>query len=108
MTPEKRVQTKILNYLKQLKDRGEPIFFERREVGGFSYKKGSPDLWGIYNGLHFEIEVKKVGGHTSPMQDKFASKMQQVGALYILADQLDDVVSVFENLIQLFKEKSPH
>ena len=40
MTPEKRVQNKIIEYLKQLRDNNKPIFYERRQAGGYSYKKG--------------------------------------------------------------------
>ena len=59
MTPEKRVQNKIVDYLHALEDEGFPIFVERRNAGGFSYKKGIPDLYAVINGQHVEIEVKR-------------------------------------------------
>ena len=58
MTPEKKVQNQIVNYLNELQTNGFPVFVERRNAGGFSYKKGIPDLYASVNGLHIEIEVK--------------------------------------------------
>ena len=53
MTPEKKVQNEIIKYLKS-----KDVFFERRQAGGFSYKKGIPDLYAVIDGMHIEIEVR--------------------------------------------------
>ena len=98
MTPEKQVQNGIINYLKTLKDKGEPLYYERRQAGGFSYHMGIADLYAVYNGLHIEIEVKKLNGRTSTMQDKWAEKCQQLNILYICAKSVDEVKVFFENL----------
>ena len=55
MTPEKKVQNSIMDYLKQLDKDGLPVMVERRQAGGFSYKMGIPDLYAVVNGYHLEI-----------------------------------------------------
>ena len=89
MTPEKIVQNSIISYMKSLAERGYPVYVERRQAGGFSYKMGIPDLYGIVNGRHIEIEVKRPGGERSSMQIKQQQKFESVGALYVCADSVD-------------------
>lgn len=91
MTPEKKIQNAIIKYLKEMQDKGEPIFYERRQAGGLSYKKGIPDLYAVVNGQHLEIEVKKVGGELSPMQEKFRDKCCERCILWMCATNVEDV-----------------
>ena len=42
MTPEKKIQNSIIKYFKDLQKQGYPVFIERRQAGGFSYKKEKP------------------------------------------------------------------
>lgn len=100
MTPEKKVQTAILKYLKSLQDDGKAIFFERRQAGGFSYKKGVPDLFAVVNGWHIEIEVKKVGGELSPLQEKFRDRCMDWGITWICTDSLDKLKEYIEYLLR--------
>ena len=90
MRRENPIQTKIRVYLESL----ENSIVERREAGGFSYKKGRPDLWCVYKGKHYEIEVKDPKGDTTIMQDKQKIKLEKAGCIYILAKTLDDVRKV--------------
>ena len=55
-TPEDYVKDDIENYLDTL----DNCWRDTRQAGGFSYKKGLPDIYGCYYGYHFEIEVKKI------------------------------------------------
>ena len=89
MTPEKKVQNDIINYLTMLINQGHPLFFERRQAGGLSYKKGIPDLYAVYDGKHIEIEVKAPDGELSSMQIKFKQKCKRLNILWICADSLD-------------------
>lgn len=95
MTPEKRVQNEILNYFKKLKDAGKPIFYERRQAGGFSYKMGIPDVYAVYNGQHIEVEVKRPGGQMSPMQEKFRDMCKRINILWMCADSVEQVKQFF-------------
>lgn len=100
MTPEKRVQNEIVNYLHKLEDEGMPIFVERRNAGGFSYKKGIPDLYAAINGQHVEIEVKReYGGELSTMQLKFRDLCEKRKIIWICAKSVNDVKKLVEKLL---------
>lgn len=58
MTDEQLIQNKTIKYLKKQQSLGLPLYFEKRQAGGFSYKMGLPDLYFVINGYHFEIEFK--------------------------------------------------
>ena len=78
-TDEQALTDKILKYFEELKDRGHPIYWEHRSgQGGFGYKKGAPDFFVVYDGLHIEVEVKGVDGRQSTMQQKFQWKCEQI------------------------------
>lgn len=97
MTPEKRVQNSLMKYMSNLETDGHPIFFERRQAGGFSYKMGIPDLYAVYNGRHIEIEVKAPGEHLRPMQIKFKQQCERKNILYICCSDLQDLRQFFTN-----------
>lgn len=90
MTPEKKVQNDIVNYLNMLKEKGYPVYVERRQAGGFSYKKGQADLYAVINGQHIEIEVKQKHGHQDVMQEKWESKCKTLNIVYILSNDIMD------------------
>lgn len=98
MTPEKKVQNAIVNYLNKLQKAGLPVFVERRNAGGFSYKMGIADLYAVINGYHIEIEVKQPGGEASMMQLKHKARCKQLGILYMCADNVN-VVKETVNLL---------
>lgn len=98
MTPEKKVQNSIIKYLKELKNNNEPILFERRQAGGLSYKKGIPDLYAVYNGIHIEIEVKQENGKLSTLQERFKETCNKCNIIYICTDNLQQVKDLFELL----------
>lgn len=90
MTPEKRVQNGILNYLAEL-SKTEPLFYERRQAGGFSYKKGIPDIYCVWKGIHIEIEVKAPGGHLSTMQEKFRDMCKAKTIPWICVESVEEL-----------------
>ena len=91
MTPEKVVQNAIIDYCKKLYDAGFPVWCERRQAGGFSYKTGIPDLYIVVNGVHIEVEVKRPGGQLRPMQEKFRDKCIRLHIAWMCADNVEDV-----------------
>lgn len=76
-TPEQRVQNTIEANLKKFQKRGEPLFFEKRQAGGWNYKKGMPDLYVVYKGIHYEFEIKKPGGKASNLQLAWQKKFRE-------------------------------
>ena len=98
MTPEKCVQSAIMAYLASLQKAGEPIFFERRQAGGFSYKEGIPDLYAVYNGIHIEIEVKAPGGHLRTMQEKFRDRCSKIGIEWTCVNNVENFKAYMDTL----------
>ena len=86
MTPEQRVQTKIIELLKLIPG----LVYERRQAGGFNYRKGAPDIWAVYQGKHIEIEVKAPGGQPSSLQLLKEEQFTKAGALYWRGDNVKD------------------
>lgn len=101
MTPEKRVQNAIVDYLNELQKRGKAVFVERRNAGGFSYKKGIPDLYAVINGIHLEIEVKQQGESLSTMQEKFRDKCARLKIRWVCAECVAHVSSIVGQLLCL-------
>lgn len=97
---EKNVQNKILNLLKKLKIDGHPIYYERRQAGGFSYKKGLPDIYFVYRGLHYEVEVKSSIGELSSAQETWASIFKRNFIPHIVINnfkQFEKIINVIIN-----------
>lgn len=97
---ESEIQSEILKYLKS---RG--VFCWRnnntaqydRRLGGyraFNGMKGVPDILAILpTGIFCGIEVKTPRGKQSPDQILFQKRSESLGARYILARSVDDVVN---------------
>ena len=100
MTPEKRVQNAIVDFMKELIARGEKIDIQRRQAGGYSYKKGIPDLYAVVYGRHLEIEVKAPGGYLRPMQVKYAMRCHEKNIAYVCADNVDVVKALVKELLE--------
>lgn len=103
LTPEKKVQNKIIDFCKKLENLGYPIYCERRQAGGFSYKAGQADLYIIYNGQHVEVEVKKQDGKQKALQIKWEEKCKKLNCLYILANSFDSFYEQISPLLGLEK-----
>lgn len=101
MTAEKYIQNDIIKYLKTLQKEGHPLFFERRQAGGFSYKRGISDLYVVYDGIHIEIEVKALGGKLSIEQEKWQNTCKKLNILYICAYSLKEFKNFLENIIKI-------
>lgn len=98
-TPEQKVQNKIIKELKSLQSRGYPIFFEKRQAGGFTYKKGLADLYLVIDGKHIEIEIKAEDGELSPMQITKQEKFKKNYNIdYLIAKSWDDVYEYINSL----------
>lgn len=97
MLEEKEIQDDILDYFEKLDKLNYPILYDRRQAGGFNYKKGIPDLWASIQGKHLEIEVKRPGEHLRPMQEKFRDECKRKNIIYICADSLNKIKELLKN-----------
>ena len=86
MTPEGKVKKRITDFLDGIPD----LEYELRQAGGWNYKKGKADIWFVYRGIHFEVEVKAPGGHPSALQLTNETKYKNAGALYWRGDSSVD------------------
>ena len=102
MTPEKAVQNRIIAYLKKLEKEGKPVYCERRQAGGFSYKMGIADLYAVVDGIHIEIEVKRLGGQLRPMQEKWRDVCKAKNIMWICADDAQQVKDFIEKNFKNF------
>lgn len=103
MTPEKQIQSKIMAHLAKLKDEGHPLFYERRQAGGFAYKAGLSDIYFVYNGLHVEVEVKRPGGSMSAIQETWARKFKELKVVHICVDNVEEFKKFMSYIIQRLK-----
>lgn len=90
---EQLVQSKIERYLKE-----NNIFFEKRQAGGFNYRKGIPDLYFVYNHEHIELEIKDPHGEPSAMQLMWQRKFKELYEIdaYIV-DSVESVMKIIES-----------
>mgnify|MGYP007043623615 CR=1 FL=1 len=97
-SPEQKVQNSIEKYLKS-----NNIFYEKRQAGGFNYKKGIPDLYFVFNGEHIEIEIKKPHGAPSAMQIMWQRKFAE---LYNIKAYIVSSVEEINDIIESLKKSS--
>lgn len=93
---EGKVQDKIIKYLTQLHKDGYKIIHDKRQAGGLTYKEGMADIWVVFLGIHIEIEVKEPGEELRAAQEKWLSKMNQMGIHNLVAESVDDVKRYFK------------
>lgn len=98
-TPEQKVQNAIEKWLKWLQGENKPIFFEKRQAGGFTYHKGIPDMYVVVNGTHIEIEIKREGGEPTSMQLMWQRKLHAWGVQAYIVESVDEVKAIIEPLL---------
>ena len=92
---EHEIQRQILEWL-ELKH----IFHWRNNVGAMKTLRGfirfgtpgSPDIFALWNGVLWGIEVKNEKGRLSILQATFGARLAAAGGNYLVARSLDDVM----------------
>lgn len=97
LTPEKRVQNKIIKYLEELEEKNYKIYHERRQAAAWT-KKGLADIFIIIEGVHIELEVKEPGGEQSVSQEKWQAKCNILGINYLVVESLKE----FKNYLEVY------
>ena len=97
---EKETQKAVIQYL-QIRN----IFHWRnnsgatKTIGGGFIRfgaVGSPDVFVIYKGTIYGLEVKDVKGRLSEGQVAFQDGMTKAGGVYVVVRSLDDVLELFK------------
>lgn len=96
MKNELKLQTRIIKWLKELEGNHLPIYYEKRQAGGYMYHTGLPDLFIVINGQHIEIELKSRYGHRSTMQLKWEKIFTTVGIEYHCVKDFDEFKKIVE------------
>ena len=102
ITSEQQLTKNVLHYLEGLRENGAPLYYEHRS-GQVSagYKKGTPDLFIVYDGRHFEVELKGLYGKRSTAQDKWKWKCETIWNIpYCCPHTFEEFKSWFEGLIK--------
>jgi hypothetical protein len=60
--------------------------------------KGVPDMCAMRDGVTYWIEAKKPGGTQTASQKLFQQKCVRAGVPYILSDNLDNLMEIFNDL----------
>lgn len=87
MTPEKKVKTKVVAILKELR-----AYYFYPVSGGYG-ASGIPDIVGCHNGKFFAIECKAGKGKTTALQEKNIAQIIATGgkAIVVNEDNIDHV-----------------
>ncbi len=95
---EKETQKAVLEYLKlkghfHWRNNSGAMKTER---GGFYFfgTVGSPDIFVLFKGLLYGLEIKSTGGKQSDGQKMFEVQMNANGGVYKLCFSLDDVIAL--------------
>jgi len=86
MKSEQAIQSEIIIYLRK-------IFCYPRKVVS---KAGTPDILACCDGKFIGIEVKKLDGKVSKLQDHNIKLIQQAGGIAFVARSVKDVKDYFE------------
>jgi Holliday junction resolvase-like predicted endonuclease len=89
-TPEGKIQSEIIKYLKENK-----IWYIRYNAN-ITY--GIPDLIVIYNGYFVGIEVKTPKGRATELQERMKDSIEKAGGYHIFATSVDDVYNLIRRI----------
>jgi len=89
---EKTRQKNILKYLNAVPG----CIAEPRTQTGYG-KKGGADIFGCYNGRHFELEVKQPGAKMTLLQKQWLQRWHQVGAIAGCVYDVETTRDIFAN-----------
>ena len=87
-----RESTITRNILRAL--RGVPGIVVRKRHGSVWATSGDPDLFGCYDGRHFEIEVKRPGAKPTPRQQQRLKEWALAGARVGVAHSVEEALDI--------------
>jgi hypothetical protein len=73
-----------------------------KHFGGLYAPKGIPDIIGILpdkhtkKGVFFGLEIKVIGGHTSPDQDRVLQNIREAGGIAGVVHNVNEVVELLD------------
>lgn len=69
---------------------------------------GDPDLYGLWNGTHWEVELKVPGASPTPLQCSRIQAWNRAGALTFVVHNLDEFDVAFNTIRRAALANVPH
>ena len=98
-TPEGRLLDAATARLKTLAA-SDPSFVWRKRHGSPMGQTGDPDLYGVWRGIPFEIELKIPGASPTPLQQHRLDQWRKAGARAFVVHDLDELTDALNQLRQ--------
>jgi hypothetical protein len=95
-TPEGKIQTEIIKYLKDNK------IWHFRYNASVTY--GMPDIIAIYHGYFIGIEVKTEVGIATELQKRMEKSIKEAEGYYIFATSVDDVYKLLRRIEKEYED----
>ena len=102
-TLERHLLAAVQNYLKKLQ-RDDPSLCWRKRHGSLFGVAGDPDIYGVWNGIPFEIELKREGEDPTALQTARLAEWNSAGAFTAVAHSLTE----FHDALQQIKLATRH
>lgn len=93
MKSEKTITASIVHYLLKLCAAGEPVWFFKVH-GGPMQRAGVPDLYVLYRGVGYWLEIKTEIGVVSPLQERTMGLIRKAGGQAHVVRSVEDVEAV--------------
>jgi hypothetical protein len=94
---ERSLQAAVLRKLKAWREQDPGLVFRKRH-GSVMGTIGDPDIYGLYHGLHFEIELKTAGHEPTLLQRARLAGWGSAGALTGVVSSIEEFQQFTENL----------
>jgi hypothetical protein len=97
-SPERRLQLAAMKKLKALRARDNTLTYRKRHGTNYGVA-GDPDLYGVWRGIAWEVELKAPGEQPTKLQAARLLEWLQAGAICRVIDAAEDF-DLFMNYIQ--------
>jgi hypothetical protein len=84
----------------------DPAWVWRKRHGSAMTTAGDPDLYGLWRGLHWEMELKVPGHSPTPLQWHRLESWRQAGALCFVVHSLDEFDVAIDTIRRAASDKT--
>lgn len=94
---ESQLLATVTRHLKALA-RQDPTFVWRKRHGSAMGTSGDPDITGLWNGHHFEMELKRPGEQPTHLQRHRLAEWSRAGAHTFVIHSLPELLAAIDTL----------
>jgi hypothetical protein len=99
---ERSLQKSVLDHLKRLSET-DPTLVYRKRHGTVMGVRGDPDIYGLWSGIHFEIELKRPGEEPTVLQRARHQEWGVAGAFGFVVHSMPELRAALEELATKLK-----